>query len=213
VTRVGSDRGLIAKRLLDLTLASFGLLLLSPLLAAIAVAIPWGSRGPVFYRGWRTGQSGKPFRIFKFRTMTVGAEAQGTTTAMNDARVTRLGKHLRRWKFDELPQLINVILGDMSLVGPRPEVEEHTSAYTAEEQAILSVRPGITDLASIRFVRLTEELGTEDPHSTYVNRLRAEKNALRLRYVRERSFVGDLRILCRTLWVIMAPKRAGPSPS
>jgi lipopolysaccharide/colanic/teichoic acid biosynthesis glycosyltransferase len=194
-------------------LASLGLLVLSPLLVAIAIAIALGSPGPVFYRGWRVGQGGKPFRVFKFRTMIVGAEALGTTTGLKDARVTPLGWRLRRWKLDELPQLINVVLGDMSLVGPRPEVEEHTSVYSAEEQAILSVRPGITDLASIRLVRLTEELGAEDPHAVYVNRLRAEKNALRLRYVRERSFGGDVLILFRTLWAIFAPRRAGQRSS
>ena len=200
----------MAKRLFDLTVAALGLLVMSPLLAGIAVAIASGSPGPVFYRGWRTGLHGQPFRIFKFRTMVVGAEAQGTTTVLHDTRVTPLGQWLRRWKLDELPQLINVVRGDMSLVGPRPEVEEHTSAYTVEERQILSVRPGITDLASIRFVRLAEELGTDDPHATYLNRVRAEKNALRLQYVRERTFLGDVRILCLTLWAIVAPRRAKP---
>jgi lipopolysaccharide/colanic/teichoic acid biosynthesis glycosyltransferase len=190
-------------------MSCLGILALSPFLAGIALAIALDSRGPVFYRGWRTGQGGAPFRIFKFRTMIVGAESQGTTTCLRDARVTRLGRHLRRWKLDELPQLVNVVLGDMSLVGPRPEVQEHTSVYSAEEQAILSVRPGITDLASIRFVRLAEELGNEDPHAVYVSRLRAEKNELRLRYVREQTFLGDLGILFRTFWAIATPRRVG----
>ncbi len=196
---------MMAKRLFDLTLAVLGLVVLSPLLLGIGLAIRVTGPGPVFYRGWRTGRDGKPFRIFKFRTMVVGAEAQGTTTTLNDPRVTPLGLRLRQWKLDELPQLINILLGDMSLVGPRPEVEEHTSAYTEAEQAILSVRPGITDLASIRFVHLAEELGTEDPHAVYLSRLRAEKNALRLKYVQERSFSGDLRILFQTLRAIVAP--------
>jgi len=196
-----------AKRTFDVAAAGCGLVVLAPLLLGIAAAITIGSPGPVFYRGRRIGRHGVPFRIFKFRTMVVDAEAQGTTTKPLDARVTSLGWFLRRWKLDELPQLLNVVAGDMSLVGPRPEVEEHTAQYSEEERAILSVPPGITDLASIRFRNLTEELGTEDPHAAYVNRIRAEKNALRLRYVRERSFVGDLVILLQTVGAVVLPGR------
>jgi len=198
----------MAKRLFDVCAASLGLFALSPFLLLVALAVALDSSGPVLYRGWRTGFEGKPFRIFKFRTMVVGAEAMGTTTSLRDPRVTRIGAVLRRWKLDELPQLLNVLLGDMSLVGPRPEVEEHTALYTPEERAILSVRPGITDLASIRFVRLAEELGAEDAHAVYVNRLRAEKNAMRLKYVRERSFLGDLAILFQTFRAILRPRSA-----
>ena len=204
------NRAALAKRLFDLIVASLGLVALAPLLLGIAIAVALSSPGPVFYRGWRTGLGGVPFRIFKFRTMVVGSEANGTTTALRDPRVTRSGAVLRRWKLDELPQLLNVVLGDMSLVGPRPEVAEHTEAYTDEERAILSVRPGITDLASIRFVHLAEEVGAEDPHAVYVSQLRSMKNALRLKYVREQSFLGDLGILFRTLWAIASPRRAKP---
>ncbi|MEO7966930.1 MAG: sugar transferase [Gemmatimonadaceae bacterium] len=198
------------KRGADIIVAGAGLAVLFPLLLALGVAVRTSSRGPVFYRGWRTGRDGVPFRIYKFRSMLDGAESLGTTTHVHDARVTRVGALLRRWKLDELPQLLNVLAGEMSFVGPRPEVEEHTAAYSAEEREILSVRPGITDLASIRFVRLAEELGTEDPHRVYVTRVRAEKNALRLRYVRERSLAGDFRIVLSTLRAIAS--RAPHSP-
>jgi len=206
LVRRGDD---VVKRVADVTLAAGALVALAPLLALIAVAVRATSPGPVFYRGWRTGRHGIPFRIYKFRTMVDGAEALGTTTRVGDARITGIGGFLRRWKLDELPQLLNVLAGEMSFVGPRPEVEEHTSVYTAEEREILTVRPGITDLASIRFVRLAEELGTEDPHAVYVGRVRAEKNALRLRYVRERSLAGDAKIVFATLRAIVARSGAG----
>ena len=198
------------KRMLDVIAAACALVVLSPVLAAIALAVRLSSPGPVFYRGSRTGLHGVAFRIWKFRTMVVDAERLGTTTRVHDVRITRVGAFLRRWKLDELPQLLNVLVGEMSFVGPRPEVEEHTSAYTTEEREILSVRPGITDLASIRFVRLAEELGDEDPHAVYVTRVRAEKNALRLRYVRERSLSGDLRIVLLTLRAIVSRPAHGP---
>lgn len=191
------------KRTLDLVLSLLAVVAFAPLLGVIALTIRLTSRGPIFYRGWRTGFRGVPFRIWKFRTMIVDAEQLGTTTHVHDPRITRVGRVLRKWKLDELPQLFNVINGEMSFVGPRPEVEEHTSLYSEEERAILSVRPGITDLASIRFVRLAEELGSEDPHTVYVTRVRAEKNALRLRYVREQSLSGDVRIVLATLRAVV----------
>lgn len=190
------------KRVFDLVAATLGLIVLSPLLALIAIAIKLDSRGPVLYRGVRTGLRGRPFRILKFRTMIVNAEALGTATAHRDPRVTRIGRFLRKHKLDELPQLLNVIRGEMSLVGPRPEVEEHTSVYTAEEQIILSVRPGITDYSSIRFAQLGELLGGDNPEEAnrvFIEKYRAEKNRLRIEYVRNRSFAEDLRIIFRTL--------------
>jgi lipopolysaccharide/colanic/teichoic acid biosynthesis glycosyltransferase len=134
--------------------------------------------------------------------MTPGAETQGTTTHLNDTRVTRVGSWLRKYKLDELPQLINVLKGEMSIVGPRPEVEEHTSEYAGDELAILSVCPGITDFASVRFVDMASELGTVDPHGEYVTRVRHEKNQLRLKYVRTRSFAVDLQIVALTAWTL-----------
>jgi lipopolysaccharide/colanic/teichoic acid biosynthesis glycosyltransferase len=196
-----------AKRVFDLVLSIGALIVLAPALAAIAVAVRLSSPGPVLYRGVRTGLGGRPFRILKFRTMCVDAERLGTTTHVHDPRVTRVGAFLRRFKLDELPQLVNVIAGDMSLVGPRPEVAEHTDAYSPEERLILGVKPGITDLASIRFVDLAAELGPENPHEVYVTRVRAEKNRLRLEYVRRRSFGTDLRSLAATVAAVLGRAR------
>jgi lipopolysaccharide/colanic/teichoic acid biosynthesis glycosyltransferase len=192
VTRPGYE---IAKRACDVFVAAVGVVLLSPLLLTIAVVVGLDSPGPVLYKGRRTGMHGVPFNILKFRTMCVDAERTGTTTARNDPRVTRVGRFLRRWKLDELPQLFNVFRGEMSLVGPRPEVEEHTSVYDQEELEILTVRPGITDYSSVHFIDLAGALGDENPHHVFVTRVRAQKNALRLEYVRKRSFTEDLRIL------------------
>lgn len=187
------------KRCFDLTAASFGLVVLSPLLLVIAVLIKLSSPGPVFYRGVRIGLKGKPFRIFKFRTMRVDAELVGSTsTGQNDPRITPIGRWLRPAKLDELPQLINVIKGEMSIVGPRPEVEEHTAEYLEEEKIILSVLPGITDYASIRFYDLNELVGSENPRRTFVEKYRAEKNRLRVFYVQNRSFSTDMVLIYKT---------------
>jgi lipopolysaccharide/colanic/teichoic acid biosynthesis glycosyltransferase len=138
--------------------------------------------------------------MLKFRTMVVDAERiGGTATAHRDPRITRIGHFLRRCKLDELPQLINVLRGEMSLVGPRPEVLEHTSAYTAEENEILTVTPGITDFSSIRFINLGELLGSEDPNRVFIEKYRSTKNALRLEYVRRQSFSTDVKILLLTV--------------
>ncbi len=188
-----------AKRVLDLVVSAAGIVLLSPLFLVIGLLIKFDSRGPVFYRGVRVGRYGKPFRMWKFRTMHVNTESLGTTTGKDDPRVTNVGRSLRKYKIDELPQLINVFKGDMSIVGPRPEVEEHTSAYTGEEHLILTVRPGITDYASIRLHNLSELVGSEAPHRVYVEKIRAEKNRLRVAYVKQQSFGEDLRILFQTL--------------
>ena len=180
--------------------AVLGLVLLAPIFLVIAVCIKLDSRGPVFYRGVRIGVYGRPFRIFKFRTMRPDAENLGSTsTGQNDPRVTRVGRWLRPRKLDELPQLVNVLRGEMSIVGPRPEVEEHTSAYTEEEKIILSVPPGITDYASIRFFNLNELVGSEDPRRVFIEKYRAEKNGLRVAYVRNQSLWTDLGIICSTL--------------
>ena len=191
------------KRIFDLAAALVGFVLVVPLFITIAIAIKLDSAGPVFYLGERVGLHGKRFRIRKFRTMCQGAEAFGTTTADKDSRITRVGEFLRKYKLDELPQLINVIKGEMSLVGPRPEVEEHTSVYSESEKLILTVIPGITDYSSIRFVNLNEILGSENPHQLFVTKYRSEKNRLRLQYVQNRSFIEDLRILALTLITIV----------
>jgi lipopolysaccharide/colanic/teichoic acid biosynthesis glycosyltransferase len=191
--------GELFKRAFDLFFSALGLVLLSPLLGAAALIIKCDSNGPVFYRGVRIGQYGKRFRMWKFRTMRVNSESQGITTGADDPRITRVGKWLRRYKVDELPQLMNVWKGDMSFVGPRPEFEEHTSVYAGDEKLILSVRPGITDYASIRFHNLNELVGSDNPNQVFINQFLPEKNRLRVAYVRQRSFLEDLRILLRTL--------------
>jgi lipopolysaccharide/colanic/teichoic acid biosynthesis glycosyltransferase len=187
------------KRAFDLFLGALGLVVLTPFFLAIAVLIKLDSRGPVFYRGVRVGQHGRLFRIFKFRTMRPDAELVGSTsTGKNDPRITRAGRWLRPLKLDELPQLLNVVRGEMSIVGPRPEVEEHTSAYTEEEKIILSVLPGITDYASIHFFNLNDLVGSEDPRRVFIEKYREEKNKLRVAYVRNRSFWTDFRIIFLT---------------
>jgi lipopolysaccharide/colanic/teichoic acid biosynthesis glycosyltransferase len=169
----------MAKRFFDLILAALGLTVLWPVLVVIAVLVRFDSPGPVFYRGIRTGLYGRPFRIFKFRTMVVNAERLGGgSTGKDDPRVTRLGRTLRRYKLDELPQLLNVLTGDMSLVGPRPELPQYTNLYTDEEQLILTVRPGITDYASLEFINLGEILGNDSPDTVYEEQVRPTMNLL-----------------------------------
>jgi lipopolysaccharide/colanic/teichoic acid biosynthesis glycosyltransferase len=202
---------LLAKRAFDLVAAATGVVLVSPLLLLIAVLVKLDSPGPVIYLGPRIGKDGKPFNIYKFRSMVANAEQLGTTaTAHLDPRITRVGRFIRRYKLDELPQLFNVLAGDMSFVGPRPEVEEHTSCYSEEEKGILSVKPGITDFSSIRFVNLNQLLGTENANQVFIEKYRAEKNRLRLEYVRKQSFASDMRILAHTAWLIFTrPLRKG----
>lgn len=192
----------LAKRTFDLALAVSLCLVLSPVMFAIALVVKLDSPGTILYRGERVGLHCRRFHILKFRTMVQNAEAMGTTTALGDPRITRVGHFLRRCKLDELPQLFNVLAGTMSFVGPRPEVAEHTDAYTEQERAILEVKPGITDYASIRFVSLDEILGAQNAHERFVTVFRAEKNQLRLDYVRRRSFGEDLRILWLTVLAV-----------
>jgi lipopolysaccharide/colanic/teichoic acid biosynthesis glycosyltransferase len=197
------------KRGLDMTISATTLLVASPLLIGIALAIRWGSPGPVFYRGLRVGRWGTRFYMLKFRTMVVDAERRGgTSTADDDPRITRVGAWLRRRKLDELPQFINVLKGEMSLVGPRPQVEHDVADYTEEEKALLSVRPGITDWASLRFRNEGEILkGEPDPDEAYIRLIRPEKLRLGLEYVRRQSLAVDLRILFETVRAV-----AGGSP-
>jgi len=188
------------KRTFDVISAAIGLLVLIPALTVIAVLIKLDSNGPVFYRGIRSGRSGLPFQIHKFRTMVPNAEKLGgLSTAKNDSRITRIGRVLRKYKLDELPQLINVFKGEMSIVGPRPEMPEYTSQYASEERLILTIRPGITDYASLEFIQLGEVLGSEDADRVYEKKVRPIKNALRVKYVKEQSFFGDMIIILRTL--------------
>ncbi len=189
------------KRTFDLIVSTIVLVLLTPFFLIIAILIKKGSEGPVFYRGERVGRHGKLFRIFKFRTMVSNAEKiGGSSTSDDDPRITAVGKTLRKYKLDEIPQFINVFLGQMSLVGPRPEVKKFVDMYTAQEQVILSVRPGITDWASIWNSDEGAILaGAEDPDKAYMELIRPEKIRLQLKYVENISFMTDLRILFQTV--------------
>ena len=187
------------KRFMDVAV-SLALLSVSwPFMLAVAVSVKLSGPGPVFYRGLRGGFHWQSFRILKFRTMVHNAESLGgPTTGSNDPRVTSVGRILRRTKLDELPQFINVLLGDMSLVGPRPEVLEYTSQYKGEERLILAMRPGITDYSSIEFADLDDRVGSDDPDAYFRQYILPRKNLLRLKYVKEWSIASDFRILWLT---------------
>ena len=196
----------MAKRLFDWVASGIGLLLLSPLLLMVAWWIKWDSPGPVFFRQERLGLRGRVFHIHKFRTMTVNAEAKGPQiTVGNDVRVTRSGAFLRKSKIDELPQLIDVWLGRMSLVGPRPEVPRYMNQYPPEvRNKVLSVRPGITDWASIQFKDENHILGNAaDPESAYVQVVLPIKQRYYMDYVDHRTFLGDMHIIVATLAAIV----------
>jgi lipopolysaccharide/colanic/teichoic acid biosynthesis glycosyltransferase len=193
------------KRTFDVLAASLGLMIFSPILASLAVAIKLNSTGPVFYRGLRVGLHGRPFRIFKFRSMVVDAETRGgSSTADGDPRVTAIGRMLRKTKLDEVPQLLNVLTGEMSFVGPRPEVQHYVDMYTEAEKAILTVRPGITDWASLWNADEGAVLaGSDDPERTYLERIRPQKLRWQLEYVRRRSLLVDMRILAQTMAAVV----------
>lgn len=194
----------MTKRAFDLFAAGIGVLLLSPLLAAIAAWIRLDSAGPVLFRQVRVGRHGVPFEILKFRTMSAQIDPQRLLTVGRDPRITRAGHFLRKYKLDELPQLFNVLGGSMSLVGPRPEVARYVARYPAHErELVLSVRPGVTDWASILYKDENAILGQAiDPEQAYIDTILPTKLEYYVRYVRERSFWVDLRILVRTLRAI-----------
>jgi len=189
------------KRIFDLCVSAAGLVVLAPLLVVIALLIRLDSRGPVLYRGVRIGRYGREFEIFKFRTMVADAERLGaSSTPEDDPRITRVGRVLRRYKLDELPQLLNVLRGEMSLVGPRPQVPWAVSLYSDSERALLSVRPGMTDYASIRFRNEGEILrGSKDPDKDYLEKIAPEKIRLGLEYVKNASLAVDIRIIIATI--------------
>ncbi|MGH9646551.1 MAG: sugar transferase, partial [Bryobacteraceae bacterium] len=198
------------KRTFDVIAALCGLALLSPLLSAITLAVWLEDRCSPWFRGVRVGRGGRRFRMIKFRTMIPDAWMSGvSSTALGDRRITRVGKLLRRTKLDELPQLWNVLIGDMSLVGPRPQVEPEVALYTIEEQHLLDVRPGVTDLASLVFADEGEILaGFADPDLCYRQRIRPWKSRLGLLYIERQSLAGDLKILSLTLVAALSRERA-----
>ncbi len=205
------DGGL--KRGFDLIASGAALAVLAAPLAAVGLAVKLDSPGPVFYRGERVGRLGRPFRLFKFRSMVVNDGRGPSTTTENDPRITRMGHFLRRYKLDELPQIINVFVGDMSLVGPRPQVRWAVDQLSGDERRLLNVRPGITDWASIRFHNEGEIIATSglpDADEAYMKLIHPEKTRLQLRYVDERNFFVDIRIIMDTLSTLVRT-RATPS--
>lgn len=200
------------KRLFDLFGSIFGLVLFSPVLLVCVVVVKATSAGPVFYRGERVGLNGRIFRTFKFRSMVIDAEQKGgSSTHEADARITGVGAFLRKFKLDELPQLLNVLVGDMSFVGPRPEVRKFVDIYTPEEKIILSVRPGITDWSSMKFHNEGEIIaasGIADADEAYAKLIRPEKLRLQMKYVRERTLWIDIKIIIDTVLTLFRTRTA-----
>lgn len=194
------------KRFFDLVASGLGLLVLSPLFLVLAVWIKCDSKGPVFYRQVRVGRNNRDFRLYKFRSMRVGSDKKGLITiGGHDPRVTRSGYYIRRYKLDELPQLINVFAGNMSLVGPRPEVRKYVDLYTPEQMHVLDVRPGITDLASIRYRNENELLEwADDPDRYYVDVIMQDKLRINLEYVADHSFLKDIKLIGMTFRAIVS---------
>ena len=196
------------KRLFDVIASGLGLIVLSPLFLILAIWIKCDSKGPVFYRQVRVGRWNKDFRIFKFRSMRVGADKGSLVTiGGHDPRITRSGYFIRKFKLDELPQLINVFIGEMSLVGPRPEVRHYVDYWTPEQMHVLDVRPGITDPASIKFRNENELMEkAEDPEKYYIEVIMQEKIRLYLEYVEKQSFFYDLGLIFKTFKVIVTER-------
>lgn len=191
----------IIKRIFDFIASLLGCIILIPVFAIIAILIKLDSKGPVFFKQKRVGEYGKEFEILKYRTMVVDAEKLGKQiTVGNDCRITKIGRFLRKYKLDELPQLFNVLKGDMSLVGPRPEVPKYVSLYNEEERAVLNVKPGITDFASIEYRDENEILGSvENPEEYYINIIMKHKLQLNLKYINNNNLFLDIKIILKTL--------------
>lgn len=194
------------KRLFDIVSSGTGLILLSPVLLFLAIWIKLDSRGPVFYRQVRVGKNGRDFKIYKFRSMRQGADKKGLITiGGRDPRVTRSGYYIRKYKLDEFPQLINVLKGDMSIVGPRPEVRKYVNLYTKEQLKVLSVKPGITDMASIKYRNENELLEkADDPDRMYVEVIMPDKLKYNLEYIKKQSFLYDMKLAFLTFKEILS---------
>jgi len=196
---------MIAKRLLDLCISGIALILLIPFFVIISILIKLDSPGPIFFRQVRVGTGFKQFRIFKFRTMLTDAERRGTqVSTSDDPRITRAGWFLRKYKIDELPQLINVIIGDMSLVGPRPEVPRYVKVFRKDYEEILTVKPGITDFASLEFKDENELLkASENPEQKYLSEILPAKIDYYRKYLKEQSMYTDVKLILKTIWAII----------
>lgn len=204
ITAYKSDYNQYFKRYLGLLLALLLLLLLFPFFLIISVAICLETGFPVFYKADRGGYKGKTFRIYKFRSMVKNADKiGGGTTALGDRRITRVGNFLRKTKLDEIPQLFNIIKGEMSFIGPRPELLKYTEQYEGAEKLILEVRPGITDYSSIEFINLDEIVGSENAEEAFEKYVLKKKNKLRMKYVETVSFSTDLKLFFLTVWKVI----------
>ena len=194
------------KRFLDIIFSGLGLICLSPLFVFLALWVKLDSPGPVFYRQVRVGRNNRDFKLYKFRSMRVDSDKKGLITiGGHDPRVTQSGYYIRKYKLDEFPQLINVFLGDMSLVGPRPEVRKYVDMYTDEQMHVLDVRPGITDMASIYYRNENELLEkANNPEKYYREVIMQDKLRINLEYVRNNSVIGDFRMILKTLFVVIA---------
>lgn len=174
-------------------------MVLSPILVIIAIAITFDSKGGVFYKQMRVGKDGKEFGLYKFRTMRPDSDKVKITVGDRDPRVTNVGFYLRKYKLDELPQLINILKGEMSVVGPRPEVKQYVELYTPEQLKVLTVKPGLSDLATLEYVNESEILAqSSDPQKTYIEEIMPDKLSLNLKYIENQSFLGDLKIIFKT---------------
>lgn len=193
------------KRCFDIVFSLIGIALFSPFLILISAAIVVDSRGGIFYRQVRVGKNNRDFKILKFRTMKVNSDKSGLlTVGARDSRITRVGYFLRKYKLDEMPQLFNVLLGEMSFVGPRPEVRKYVDMYNAEQKKVLDVKPGITDYASIEYSNENEVLAKSGaPEQTYINEIMPHKLSLNLKYIGEQSFATDVKIIFRTIFKVV----------
>ncbi len=193
------------KRFFDIICSLIGIILLLPFFIIVSLLIIINSGFPVFYIQTRVGKNNRNFNLFKFRTMQADADEKGLlTVGGRDPRVTSAGYYLRKYKLDELPQLFNVLVGTMSLVGPRPEVNKYVDLYTTQQLQVLNVKPGITDLASLEFINENELLAqSSNPEDTYINKIMPEKLALNLKYIAQQSFATDIKIIFNTLFKIV----------
>ena len=189
------------KRIFDIIVSFIGLIILFPFFLIISILIVFDSKGGVFYKQVRVGRGNKDFELYKFRTMKVDADKKGLlTVGSKDNRITKIGYYLRKYKIDELPQLINVLNGSMSFVGPRPEVRKYVGLYSDEQKKVLSVRPGITDYASIEYFNENDMLAkSQNPEETYINEVMPAKLKLNLRYINNPSIGADIKIILKTL--------------
>lgn len=195
------------KRLFDIVFAFVFLIVLMPLFLIVALLIVFESRGGAIFKQTRVGKNGKHFTLYKFRSMYSSQHNQSLLTVANDKRITRVGRFIRKTKIDELPQLFNILIGDMSFVGPRPEVPKYVALYNEEQRRVLSVRPGLTDFATLRYINESDELAqTTDPEQYYVQHVLPQKIALSLQYIEHQNFLTDICIIFKTIFRILRIK-------